>query len=115
FLWPPPHFWALALMIKEHYAAARVPMLPNVRGDRATARQIVWYSAALVAGTLVPVAFGIFGLLYGVTALVLGAVLLWWSVELWRETTRRRAAFLFHYSLLYLALLFVAMALDVLV
>jgi protoheme IX farnesyltransferase len=113
FLWTPPHFWALALMIKEHYANARVPMLPVVRGDRETARQIVWYSVALVVGTLVPVAVGIFGLAYGLTAVVLGALLLWWSFELWRDTTRRRAALLFHYSLLYLALLFVAMALDV--
>jgi heme o synthase len=113
FLWTPPHFWALALMIKEHYANARVPMLPVVRGDRETAKQIVLYSAVLVAGTLVPVAFGIFGVAYGVAAAVLGALLLWWSVELWRRTTRPRAARLFHYSLLYLALLFVAMALDV--
>jgi protoheme IX farnesyltransferase len=113
FLWTPPHFWALALMIKEHYANARVPMLPVVRGDRETARQIVLYSAVLVAGTLVPVAFGIFGLAYGVAAALLGALLLWWSVELWRDTTRPRAVRLFHYSLLYLALLFVAMALDV--
>jgi protoheme IX farnesyltransferase len=115
FLWTPPHFWALALMIKEHYANARVPMLPVVRGDRETARQIVVYSVALVAGTLVPVAFGVFGVLYGVVALLLGTVLLWWSIDLWRETTRLRAVRLFHYSLLYLALLFVAMALDVLV
>src|SRR5205823_12645465 len=61
FLWTPPHFWALALMLKEHYARARVPMLPVVRGDRETARQIVLYSAVLVVGTLVPVAFGVFG------------------------------------------------------
>jgi protoheme IX farnesyltransferase len=113
FLWTPPHFWALALMIKEHYANARVPMLPVVRGDRETARQIVLYSVVLVVGTLVPVAFGIFGLAYGIAAAVLGALLLWWSVELWRDTTRPRAVRLFHYSLLYLALLFVAMALDV--
>ncbi|MBV8597435.1 MAG: protoheme IX farnesyltransferase [Actinobacteria bacterium] len=115
FLWTPPHFWALALMIKEHYAAARVPMLPNVRGDRETARQILAYTAVLVAGTLVPVAFGVFGVLYGVAAALLGALFLWWSYELLRDTTRRRAALLFHYSLLYLALLFVAMALDALV
>jgi protoheme IX farnesyltransferase len=113
FLWTPPHFWALALMIKEHYANARVPMLPVVRGDRETARQIVLYSAVLVVATLVPVAFGIFGLAYGAAAAVLGALLMWWSVELWRETTRPRAVRLFHYSMLYLALLFVAMALDV--
>jgi protoheme IX farnesyltransferase len=113
FLWTPPHFWALALMIKEHYANARVPMLPVVRGDRETARQIVVYSAALMLGTLLPVAFGVFGVAYGVVAALLGALLLWWSYELWRETTRPRAVKLFHYSLLYLALLFVAMAVDV--
>jgi protoheme IX farnesyltransferase len=84
-----------------------------VRGDRETARQIVLYSAALVVGTLVPIGFGVFGLVYGAVALVLGAFLMWWAVELWRQTTRPRAVRLFHYSLLYLALLFVAMALDV--
>jgi protoheme IX farnesyltransferase len=115
FLWTPPHFWALALMIKEHYARASVPMLPVVRGDRETARQIVWYSAVLAVGTLVPVAFGVFGAVYAVAALALGALMVWWSVELWRDTSRARAAKLFHYSLLYLALLFVAMALDVVV
>ncbi len=113
FLWTPPHFWALALMIKEHYARARVPMLPVVRGDRETARQIVVYSAVLVAGTLVPAVFGVFGLVYAAVALALGAPLLWWSVALCRDLSRRRAALLFHYSLLYLALLFAAMAIDV--
>ena len=112
FLWTPPHFWALALMIKEHYANADVPMLPNTHGDRATARQIVWYTIALVAATLVPVAFGVFGLVYGVAALLLGGVFAWMAYALWRETTRPRAVSLFHYSMIYLALLFVAMALD---
>ncbi len=113
FLWTPPHFWALALMIKEHYANAKVPMLPVVRGDRETAKQVVLYSFALVAGTLLPVAFGVFGLFYGVAALVLGALMLWWSIELWRDTSRPKAVRVFHYSMLYLALLFVAMAIDV--
>ena len=113
FLWTPPHFWALALMIKEHYANAKVPMLPVVRGDRETAKQVVLYSIALVVGTLVPVAFGVFGLLYGAAALVLGALMLWWSIELWRDTSRPKAVRVFHYSMLYLALLFVAMAVDV--
>ena len=112
FLWTPPHFWALALMIREHYANAKVPMLPVVRGERETARQIVLYTVVMVAATLVPVAFGIFGLLYGAAALVLGAVFAGMSWLLWRELTRPRAAALFHYSLLYLALLFVAMGAD---
>jgi protoheme IX farnesyltransferase len=112
FLWTPPHFWALALMIREHYAKARVPMLPVVRGDRETARQIVFYTVALVAATLVPVAFGVFGLLYAISALALGAVFAWFAVRLWRDLTRARAVALFHFSLIYLALLFVAMALD---
>src|SRR5438094_7176827 len=74
FVWTPPHFWALALMIKEHYARAGVPMLPVTRGDRETARQIVRYTSLLVVVTLAPVAAGVFGILYGVTAAVVGAV-----------------------------------------
>jgi protoheme IX farnesyltransferase len=112
FLWTPPHFWALALMIRDHYANARVPMLPVVRGERETARQIAWYTVALVVFTLVPVGFGIFGLVYGVSAVVLGALFAWMAFSLWRQTTRPHAVKLFHYSMLYLALLFVAMALD---
>ena len=115
FLWTPPHFWALALMIRDHYANARVPMLPVVRGDRETAHQIVWYSIALVAATLVPVAFGLFGVAYAVSAALLGALFVVGAVRLLRETSRARAMALFHYSMLYLALLFVAMALDVVV
>ena len=115
FLWTPPHFWALALMIREHYANAKIPMLPVLRGDRETARQILLYTFAMVAATLVPVAFGIFGLVYAVAAVLLGAVFAWFAYRLWRETTKREAVKLFHYSLLYLALLFVAMALDAVV
>jgi protoheme IX farnesyltransferase len=115
FLWTPPHFWALALMIREHYANADVPMLPVVKGERETARQIAWYTVALVVATIVPVAFGVFGLFYGVSAFVLGAIFMWMSFGLWRRTTRPGASKLFHYSMLYLALLFVAMALDAVV
>ena len=112
FLWTPPHFWALALMIKEHYANAKVPMLPVLRGDRETARQIVRYTLVLVAATLAPVGFGIFGVAYGVAALALGALFIWWAVALLRENTRPHAVRLFHYSMIYLALLFLAMAID---
>ena len=112
FVWTPPHFWALALLIKDNYANARVPMLPVVRGERETARQIVLYSIGLVAVTLLPWAWGSAGLLYLASALALGAVFLWLAERLRRELVPRRAALLFHYSLLYLALLFVALALD---
>ncbi len=112
FVWTPPHFWALALMLRDHYARAGVPMLPVARGERETARQIVGYTLLLVAVTLAPVALGTFGLAYGVAALVLGAAFTWLAVELRRTLERRAAARLFHFSLLYLALLFAAMALD---
>ena len=110
FLWTPPHFWALALMIKNAYAAAGVPMLPVVRGDRETARQIVLYSVAMVAFTIV---VGLWlGPLYTGAALVLGAVFVALAVLLRRDLSRGHAKLLFHYSLLYLALLFTAAALD---
>jgi protoheme IX farnesyltransferase len=110
FLWTPPHFWALALMIKNAYAAAGVPMLPVVRGDRETARQIILYSVALVAFTIF---VGLWlGLLYTIAAIVLGAVFVALAVLLRRDLSRGHAKLLFHYSLLYLALLFVAAALD---
>jgi protoheme IX farnesyltransferase len=115
FVWTPPHFWALALMIKEHYARANVPMLPVERGDAQTAKQIVRYTVLLVAVTLAPVALGTFGVLYGVVAALLGAVFMWLAIELRRTLERRTAVQLFHFSLLYLALLFVAMALDTVV
>ena len=112
FLWTPPHFWALALLIKRDYEAARIPMLPVVRGDAETARQIVWYSLVLFAATLLPFAWHTAGVLYLAAAVVLGAVFLRLAWRLRRETTPPRARALFHFSLLYLALLFVAMAID---
>jgi protoheme IX farnesyltransferase len=115
FFWTPPHFWALALVIKRDYAAARIPMLPVVRGDRETARQIVWYSLVLVAVTLLPFAWHTAGVLYLAAALLLGAVFLRLAWRLRRETTAARAGVLFKFSLLYLALLFVALAVDPLI
>jgi len=110
FLWTPPHFWALALMIKNAYAAAEIPMLPVVRGDRETARQIVLYSVGLVTFT---VAVGLWlGPLYTVAAIALGAIFVALAVRLRRDLSRARAQVLFHYSLAYLALLFVAAAVD---
>jgi protoheme IX farnesyltransferase len=112
FYWTPPHFWALALLLRDEYAAASVPMLPVARGERETLRQIVGYTLLLVAATLVPVALGTFGLPYLAAALLLGGAFLALGVRLALRPTRRNAAQLFHGSLLYLALLFVALALD---
>jgi protoheme IX farnesyltransferase len=112
FLWTPPHFWALALLLRDHYANAEVPMLPVVRGAHATERQIVLYTVGLGALTCVPFAVGAFGAVYLAAALALGAVFTWLALRLQRSDSRRDAALLFHYSLLYLALLFAAVALD---
>jgi protoheme IX farnesyltransferase len=115
FFWTPPHFWALALLIKRDYAAAKIPMLPVVRGDGETARQILLYSLALVPVTALPFVWSTVGLPYLVAALALGTALVWLAWRLKREITPARARLLFHFSLAYLALLFVAMALDPLV
>jgi heme o synthase len=112
FVWTPPHFWALALLIKREYQAAGVPMLPVVRGDREATRQILRYSALMVAVSLLPAAVGISGWGYVAAALLLGGQFLLLARRLVRDPVPKRAGALFHYSLLYLALLFVAMAAD---
>jgi protoheme IX farnesyltransferase len=112
FFWTPPHFWALALLIKRNYADAGIPMLPVVRGERETVKQILLYSVVMVAVTVVPFLWGTLGLAYLVAALLLGAGFMWLAVQLARHTTPRQASLLFHSSLLYLALVFVAAAVD---
>jgi heme o synthase len=112
FFWTPPHFWALALLIRRNYEAAGIPMLPVVRGDAETARAILRYTVVLVAITLLPVFAQTVGLVYLVSAVVLGAAFLGLAEALRRSTTPARARRLFSYSLAYLALLFLALALD---
>jgi protoheme IX farnesyltransferase len=112
FFWTPPHFWALALLIKREYAAARIPMMPVVRGDRETSRRILVYSFVLTVTTLLPFLWNSVGDLYLGVALVLDVVFIGLAVGLARETSPARAGRLFHYSLLYLAVLFSAMAVD---
>jgi heme o synthase len=111
-VWTPPHFWALALLLKSHYQAAGVPMLPVVRGSSATVIQVLRYTALLVAVSLVPAVTGTFGHVYLMAALVLGGIFWALAWRLRREQSSARAAVLFHYSLLYLALLFLAVAVD---
>jgi heme o synthase len=115
FLWTPPHFWALSLLIKDDYARTGVPMLPVVKGEAATRRQIMVYTLILVAFTLLPVATGFLGTVYGVAAIALGAAFTTLAARLVRNPTRAAALRLYLSSLVYLALLFCAMAVDRLV
>jgi heme o synthase len=112
FLWTPPHFWALSLLIKDDYARTGVPMLPVVKGEAATRRQILLYSAILVAFSLLPVATGFYGGIYMAAALLLGAGFLVGAVRLLTAPSRATALRLYLASLAYLALLFCAMAAD---
>jgi protoheme IX farnesyltransferase len=112
FFWTPPHFWALSLLIRQHYERAGVPMLPVVRGEDETRRQIVLYALLLIVLTLVLSPFGMMGGVYFVAALVLGALFIRYAVQLWRQATRQAARQLYLYSMLYLFALFAAMAVD---
>ena len=111
FLWTPPHFWALAMMIRRDYERAEVPMLPVTRGDRRTASEIVLYTLALVAATLALAPADRLGWSYLLPAAVAGAVFVALAVALWQRPTTPRAGRLFRYSLLYLAVVFAAFAL----
>ena len=109
-VWTPPHFWSLAVLLEDHYRAAKVPMLPVVKGRATTARRVLLYTLLTVAVTLLPGVTGTFGAVYLASAGVLGAIFTGLAWRLWRAPTHERAAVAFHYSLLYLALLFVAVA-----
>ena len=112
FLWTPPHFWALALVYRDEYAAAGVPMLPVVVGVDRTVRQMWWYAVVLVLSTLGFVRVGRMGLFYAVAAAALGAWFLIGIRRLRRTPSRRAAMRVFRDSILYLTLLFAAVALD---
>ena len=112
FFWTPPHFWALSLLMKDEYARAGVPMLPVVRGEAVTRRQIFLYTLILIAVTLTPVATGLFGAFYAVAATLLGAAFVYMAAKLLGSVERRPALRTYLFSLAYLALLFVAMVVD---
>jgi protoheme IX farnesyltransferase len=111
-LWTPPHFWALAMNYSADYERAGVPMLPVVVGKEETKRQILLHSLALVAVSLLLTATGATGLIYLAAAVLLGGLFILFAVRLWRGNEARASAALFRYSILYLALLFVAVAVD---
>jgi protoheme IX farnesyltransferase len=113
FFWTPPHFWALSLLMKGEYEKVGVPMLPVVRGEAETRRQILLYAALLYAVTQLPFCAGGFGVIYLVASLGLGFGFIAGAVRLYRRADRRSALRLYLFSLLYLALLFCAMVADV--
>jgi len=112
FLWTPPHFWALALRLKDDYAEAHVPMLPVTAGPAATRIQIAGYSVVLVAVSLLLVPAASLGWIYLGSAAGLGAMFIWSAFRLWRRPDSVSPLGLYKFSLLYLALLFVAMGVD---
>ncbi len=113
FYWTPPHFWALALLKQRDYGNAGVPMAPLVWGERETMRQMVWYNVILIALTLLPATFGAFGIIYLISALVLGGILLAGVIRVAMTKEWTKPAWqVYKFSLLYLALLFLAMVID---
>jgi protoheme IX farnesyltransferase len=113
FYWTPPHFWALALLKQKDYGRAGIPMAPLVWGERETMRQMLWYNVILIALTLLPFAFGAFGIIYFVSAAVLGGILLAGVITVSRSADWTKPAWrVYKFSLLYLALLFLAMVVD---
>jgi protoheme IX farnesyltransferase len=112
FFWTPPHFWALSLLMKDEYERVGVPMLPVVRGEGETRRQILLYTVLLYAVSQLPFCAGGMGAIYLVSSLVLGAGFIGRSVVLYRRADRRSALRLYLFSLLYLALLFASMVAD---
>ena len=112
FYWTPPHFWALALMRQREYGEAGVPMLPVVVGDRETQKQILLYSVLLFAITILPVFLQLLGPIYLIFALLLNGVFLYDAWDIWQDPTAIKTWRLYKYSLIYLALLFVAMGMD---
>ena len=110
FFWTPPHFWALSLLMKDEYAKAGIPMLPVVRGEEETRRQILLYTVLLYAVTQLPFCAGGLGVAYLVPSMLLGAGFIYFSTRLYRSRERRWALKTYLFSLAYLALLFLAMA-----
>jgi heme o synthase len=113
FVWTPPHFWALAVKYKDDYQAAGVPMLPAVATFKRTAREILFYSVILVAVSLLLASVARLGVIYIVSASALGVIFIGLAVKLWRRATPKAAMKLFSYSITYLTLLFMLMAVDI--
>ena len=112
FAWTPPHFWALALYRKNEYAKAGVPMLPVTHGDRFTRLHVLLYTLILFAVSLLPFSTRMSGLIYLVSAVVLGLVFVWYAIRIYVRYTDEIARRTFRYSILYLSLLFAVLLVD---
>ncbi len=112
FMWTPPHFWALAIVRKKDYSRAGIPMMPVVRGEKETRRQILIYTLELVALTLLMPIFNFTGTIYFVSALVLGAWLIHTAWQVWRKGGNQIAWKMYRYSSMYLAFIFLALMID---
>jgi len=116
FLWTPPHFWALSLFVTTDYEAAKIPMMPNVRGERATQNQILFYAILTALSGIAPYLIGFAGVAYGVLSAILGGFFIFYAALLWREerpeSMKARAKRLFFFSLLYLAAIFATLLVE---
>lgn len=119
FLWTPPHFWALSLFTSGDYEAAKVPMMPNVKGEKSTRLQIVVYSLIVAPVGVLPWFMGLGGHVYGIVSVVLGAIFIWRALQLWmapeHDAQMRAARSLFKFSLVYLSALFLVLLVEALV
>ena len=114
FLWTPPHFWALALIRKNDYARANIPMMPVIKGEKETRLQILIYTIQLVLLTLFMPLFGIGGSIYFLLAALLGMWLLYTAWKVYRNQGNKMAFRMYRYSSMYLAFIFLALVVDVL-
>ncbi|MBY0474619.1 MAG: heme o synthase [Nitrosomonas sp.] len=112
FAWTPPHFWALALYRKKEYASIGMPMLPVTHGDQFTKLHVVLYTIILCLVTTLPYITQMSGLIYLVSSILLNGVFMYYAIEIYRNYSDQLARDAFRYSILYLALLFVALLVD---
>lgn len=112
FVWTPPHFWALALYRTQEYVKAGLPMLPVTHGPALTRLHVFLYTLMLTATTLLPLAMGMNGWIYGLSAVVLNAMFIWHAYTLWRRYSDAFSKKTFAFSILYLSLLFAALLID---
>jgi heme o synthase len=112
YFWTPPHFWALAIVRRDDYSRAGLPMLPVLHGSRVTGQKIVHYSVFLFVLTLAPVLLAPSSWLYAISAVILGGLLIFYAVRLLRQHNREGTWRFYRYSMVYLGLLFMAMVLQ---